>query len=152
MHSFAMKHEAPLAVVLGLMLCAPPMLAQATDLPLNSPTKVDGVEAVCTGIGENEENNPKWAVYPLKIETVGKGAQWLADTDVSVLQGETQVFAAHCGAPWLLLKLAPGKYQVSATSAGESATTKAYSPRHGQGTVILRFPNEGGTVSPFDLP
>jgi hypothetical protein len=51
--------------------------AQAQDttappLPFDSPVSMRAMEAVCTGIGADARNDPRWPSYPLRIELVGR--------------------------------------------------------------------------------
>jgi hypothetical protein len=141
----------PLAA--AALACTAAAIAQMSGLPMNTPTTVNGTELVCTGIGDTAQKDPRWASYPLRIEIVGKGGQWLADADITVAKDKSQLFAVHCGGPWLLAKLPAGAYQISATLAqGGSATTKAYVKTSGQGRAILRFPDAGGALSSQDKP
>jgi hypothetical protein len=114
--------------------------AASPELPMDKPTTVDGVEAVCTGIGD-AANNPLWKTYPLKIMLAGKGGAWLTDADVTVTRVGKPVVSVFCGGAWILLKLEPGRYHLSGTIEGHSATTDAVVPVKGQGRAVLRFPN-----------
>jgi len=133
-------------LAIALLMTAP--TAAQTLLPVNEPTSVNGVTAVCTGIGSDQDAHPEWQAFPLKIVVVGKEGQYLADADITLAQGKKTVAAMHCDAPWVLVKLAPGRYRVSASHNGEVVVQTATAPAKGQGSVILRFANRGGVVSP----
>lgn len=124
----------------------------ATNLPLNSPTTVNGIDAACTGIGEDAQQDARWTAYPLRIETTGKDGQWLADDDVSITRDGKDVVGVHCGGPWVLLKLPAGAYRVTGVLNGQSTEAKALVPASGQSRVILRFPKAGGAISPQHQP
>ena len=74
-----------------------------------------------------------------------------AGEQVTVTQGGHNVVRVICDGPWLLFKLAPGEYRVSATLDGKSAESIAHAPKSGQGRITLRF-DLGGAVSPEDRP
>ena len=122
-----------------------------TDIPLDKPTTVDGVEVVCTGIGDSA-HDPRWAAYPLKIVFAGKGGQFVTDVDVTISHDGKALMTAHCGGAWMLAKLAPGRYELGGVLDNENASTKAVVSAKGQGRAILRFPGEGGTISPQHKP
>ena len=124
----------------------------SSSLPLDTPTTVDGVETVCTGVAVDPADMPRWNKYPLKVVVAGKSGQFLAGEEVTVAQGDHKLVSASCDGPWLLFKLAPGEYRVSATLDGKSADSVAHVPKSGQGRIVLRFPATGGAVSPQDKP
>jgi hypothetical protein len=135
-------------LMLGLLLASAPACAAPVNLPLDEPTTVNGIVAVCTGIGSDARQNPAWNAYPLKVLVAGKGGQYLGDEVVAISQGGHELLSVDCGGPWLLFKLAPGTYRVTAESAGVKAESNAHVPASGQGRIILRFPDQGGTISP----
>ena len=120
-------------------------------MPNDTPTTVDGIETVCTGVAVNPEDMPRWNAYPLKVVVAGKGGQFLAGEQVTVTQGGHNVVRVICDGPWLLFKLAPGEYRVSATLDGKTEESVAHAPKSGQGRITLRF-DLGGAVSPEDRP
>ena len=139
------------AGVAALVLFGASASAQ-TALPLNTPTDVDGVTAVCTGIGSDNADNPAWKDYPLKIVVSGKKGQFLADADVTIAGKSKTVATLRCETPWFLVKLAPGRYKVSANRAGQIMTATATVPAHGQKQITIRYPNAGGEVSAEHTP
>lgn len=116
-------------------------------LPLNRPTNIDGVRAVCTGIGEHQQNNPRWDSYPAKIVVAGRDGQYLADEHVRISRHGRTVLATRCGGPMLLADLSPGRYRVTAHIDGRSSSAALHVSRRGQHRVVLSFPNAGGAVS-----
>lgn len=96
------------------------------SLPLGTPTDVNGVEAACTGVSEDERSDPRWDAYGLKIVLAGKGGQFLGDADVTVAKGGQAVVSVHCAGPWVLFKLPPARYDISAMINGESEKAVAY--------------------------
>lgn len=137
-------------------LAIAPALAQApgavSSLPYDTPTVVNGIDSVCTGTGDSDENNQRWATYPVKIVLAGKGGQYLAGANVTVKQGTKALLTVNCNGPWILFRLPPGRYNLSATLNGETETGNAYASQKGQGQVTLRFLDQGGTISPQGAP
>jgi hypothetical protein len=131
----------------GAVTCG--ALAQTPGaLPYDTPTTVDGIEAVCTGVGMSDEDKLRWKTYPLKVVVSGKGGQFLAGEQLAVSAGGREVASVNCDGPWVLFKLAPGEYSVRATVDGKSVEARARVPKSGQGLVSLRFPDLGDSVSP----
>ncbi|MGC9954296.1 MAG: hypothetical protein ABSD21_08460 [Rhizomicrobium sp.] len=146
-----LRHMGGALLVGGALACG----AQAQTpgaLPLDTPTTVDGIETVCTGVAVNPEDMPRWNAYPLKVVVTGKGGQFLAGEQVTVSKRGRDVVSVICDGPWALFKLAPGEYRVRATVDGKSAVSLAHAPKTGQGRVQLRFPNLGGEISPERIP
>ena len=122
--------------------------AQAQDtsappLPFDSPVSMRAMEAVCTGIGADARNDPRWPSYPLRIELVGRAGEFLGQAEVSLSQNNEAVISVRCGGPWLLLRLPPGVYDVSAQVETVTKTGRVTVPATGQGRLVLRFPELG---------
>jgi hypothetical protein len=120
--------------------------ALADDVALDQPMTVDGVETACTGITSDVRADPKWRIYSLKIEFVGKNGQYLGDEQVNV-SGNGQSILVHCEGPWALMKLPKGSYHIAIDVAdvGHKEMT-ARLPASGQTHIIVRYPNAGGEV------
>jgi len=103
-----------------------------------------GVGYACTGIGD-ERNDPRWAAYPAKVMLTTKGGAFVADGQITIqdAQGKT-VLETTCDAPWLLVRLAPGRYQVTAKVADYTQKGTLIVPAKGQGTLTLRFAEIAG--------
>jgi hypothetical protein len=140
-----------LAALAAASLFAAAAWAQGGSLPFDTPTPVNGVETVCSGVAVSDEDAARWAQYPVKIVLAGKGGQFLGNAVVTVSKGGKAVTTVACPGPWTLLRLAPGRYDVSGTIEGEIAKGTVYAPATGQGRVILRF-NRGGALSPQYTP
>ena len=125
------------------------MPAAAQDrVPFDRPTPVNGIEVVYTGIGSGARDDPRWQTYPFKVEVAGADSQLLGNVAVAFeREGQTLVHVA-CGGPWVLARLSPGVYTITATYEGLSTSSPVNVPMEGQGRVILRFPEAGGKVSP----
>jgi hypothetical protein len=109
-------------------------------LVLDTPTDVNGIETVCTGIDSDSRNDPRWMAYPLRLEFAAGSRAYVADETVSIAGGGTAL-QVHCPGPWLLAKLPAGKYNVIATVEGgitKSATVTV--PKSGQVRAVLHFP------------
>ena len=101
------------------------------------------MEAVCTGIGADARNDPRWPSYPLRIELVGRAGEFLGQAEVTLTQNNEAVIGVRCGGPWLLLRLPPGVYDVAAQVENVTKTGRVTVPMTGQGRLILRFPELG---------
>jgi hypothetical protein len=150
-HLVAYLRPAHLAgLMLGYSIAAGLSVAHADEavrLPFDTPTMIDGVETVCTGIGQDSRVDPRWNAYPLKVVLAGEGGQYLGEAQVNVAaEGETKM-DVRCGGPWILLKLEPGRYTVTAAINGNTAKSTAYVASTGQGRIVLRFPTVGGAIS-----
>lgn len=114
----------------------------------DTPTRAGDVEAVCTGVSLEARENPAWNAYPLKIEVAGRGGQYLGDVRL-VLSQKSKTFATlTCGGPWILFRIPAGRYQVQAETEGKTVSSATMVPAMGQGRVILRLLELGGTLSP----
>jgi hypothetical protein len=139
-------------VVLCAGLLAATSAGAQTSLAMNQQMDVNGVSAVCTGIGDFEETNARWGAFPLKVELVGKGGQYLANADVTLSKGASTVAFVHCDGPYVLFKPAAGRYTVTGVIQGVRVSSAARVPKTGQGRVILRFAGLGGAISPQHVP
>ena len=126
--------------------------AQGGQLPFDTPTTVNGVETVCSGVGVSDEDAARWAQYPVKIVLAGKEGQFLGNAAITISRNGKPVTTVTCPGPWTLLRLAPGRYEVSGNIDGETSKGTVYAPATGQGRVILRFVDRGGAVSPQYVP
>ena len=123
-----------------LLLFSLPTVARAANaLPPDESVEIAGVQAVCTGVSLDARKDPRWDAFSLKIEFAGPGGQYVGGEEVSVRKAGAEILSVTCSGPWLLFRLPPGRYEVTATLAGQSATSAAFVPNHGQGRIILRF-------------
>ncbi len=132
------------ASALGLCFAMPAHAQSIRDLPLNQPTDVNNVQLACTGLGDREEQNARWDSYPVKLETVGDHGEYLAGEKVTLRGHDGQMIKVKCDAPWVLMKLEPGRY--SATVQSPNGAIKKISVRvpdnRAQRDVIVRFPQQ----------
>ena len=140
----AMKRLLTVALSAGVLSVAHAQdITKAPPLPFDSPVSMRAMEAVCTGIGADARNDPRWATYPLRIELVGRGAEYLGQAEITISQNDEAIIGVQCGGPWLLVRLPPGMYDVEATVQNVSKMGRVTVPATGQGRLILRFPELG---------
>lgn len=114
--------------------------ADVQSLPPDQPVVVNGLDLVCTGVGEDARNDPRWTAYPVRIEFANATAQYLSDVVLAVATpGGKQLFEVTCDSPWILANLPPGKYVLAATYDGFTKNEKFTSPRAGQARFVVRF-------------
>jgi hypothetical protein len=128
---------AAIAAVVG---CATAQADDANTMPNDRPVDVNGMNLACTGVGDEAKTDPRWAEYAVKIEFANRNAEYLTDVDTTVADAKgEQLFQVRCESPWLLADLPPGKYTLSATFEGATATARFSSPASGQARVVIRF-------------
>lgn len=123
-------------------------LARAQDeraMPLDRPVEVNGYDLVCTGVGDEARDDPRWREYPVRIEFANRDAQYLADIDVAVADaGGKLLFAVLCESPWLLAKLPPGKYTATGVFEDNTKVATFKAPATGQTRVVITFTEVAG--------
>jgi hypothetical protein len=147
-----MSKIAPVCAALAYTSVALAQIETAPPLPFDAPQTMRAMEAVCTGIGSDARADPRWSAYPLKVEVVGIQGQYLGETQVTVTKGGEAVVSVRCGGPWVLFKIEPGAYGVTAEVGGVSRSARVTVGARGQARVVLRFPGAGGAVSPEFRP
>jgi len=145
------KALTPATLVLLTGISAVPASAQ-DRVPFDRPTPVSGIEVVCTGIGSSVREDPRWQAYPLKVEVAGANGQFLGNVSVAFERDGQTLVRVACGGPWVLARLSPGAYIVTASFEGQSTSSTVNVPLEWQGRLILRFPEFGGAVSPEHEP
>lgn len=114
-------------------------------VPMDNPFNANGVDSVCTGIGDQAQHDPRWAAYPIRIEFSNGGAQYLAGAHVVLSTADGKpVTALDCAGSWVLFKLKPGaNYKVEATllynQGGGTQSAAITVPATGQKRVVLQF-------------
>ncbi|HWF64520.1 MAG TPA: hypothetical protein VN685_07920 [Rhizomicrobium sp.] len=126
------------------LLAAVSYWAPAFAVPQDTPTTIDGVKAVCTGVGESK-NDPRWRAYPLKLVFANTKGQYTAGERIDITRNGQTMIQTSCDAPWLLLKPMAGNYRVTATLSGPSGKRRASADFTAQSagpqkTVTLDFP------------
>jgi hypothetical protein len=135
-----MRTFASLAI-LALAVASGP--AVADPMAMDTPVQMNGLETVCTGVGETKDD-PKWLSYPVRIEFSNGGAQYLSGATVRISHGAESVGSLDCPGAWVLLRGAPGEYCVNVTIYNSSAKAVDASFRMGSGPkkrIVLRFPD-----------
>lgn len=107
---------------------------------LDNPSEVlpeaqvhNGVEYRAGGVGLDEREALRAVMhdYTLWLSFTRKGSSaYAADTEVTIRDARGQVvLTALADGPWLLVKLPPGQYRVSALNAGGDAVTQRVTVR-----------------------
>ena len=129
-----------LALAAGTVWAQP---VQVPEMPMDRAVNLGGVEAACTGIGADARDDPQWLAYPVRVEVSNARNEYLTGAVISVADERGRpVLEANCGGPWLLLKLAPGRYRVMARLPGTGAKPRSAvvtPPAKGQMRVVLQF-------------
>ena len=125
-----------------------PLLTSRAEAVQDQPVMIGGVEIVCTGVG-SAKDNPAWSAYPVKLVFANQAGEDLAQIHVAVMQAGMPVVETDCDAPWVLMKLPAGSYNVSATvpgNAGARMGKASFSTKGGaQQTVTVMLPQSGQT-------
>ena len=111
-------------------------------LPVDQVVDVQGTQVACSGIGKGDETNPQFAGLPVKFSLVGGYGQWLGDETLTV-SGKSggQDISVKCSGPWVLMRLDPGRYTVTADVPDAGTKTVSFSvPSSGSREVTIRFP------------
>ena len=118
------------------------VLAGEASAVQDTPVNINGVEAVCTGVG-SAKDNPAWKGYPVKVVVATSGGADLANVHLSLSQGGKEVAGLDCDAPWVLFKAPAGNYTATATMIGGSGASHSanFSTNGGaQKEVTITFP------------
>lgn len=113
------------ATAAGFALTTAMMAEQALAVQ-DTPTTINGIETVCTGVG-SAKDDPRWKAYPIKIVLATTGGADLANAHVTLSKGGQTVVETDCDAPWVLFKAPPGKYTATATLIGGSGQSHSVS-------------------------
>ena len=120
-----------------------PLLTNRAEAVQDQPVMIGGIETVCTGVG-SAKDNPAWSAYPIKLVFANSAGEDLAQIHVAVMQAGKPVVETDCDAPWVLMKLPAGSYNVSATTAGTAGDRMgkaSFSTKGGaQQTVTVMLP------------
>ena len=137
-----------LAMAAGLVLAAAAAPASADPLAMDQPISLNGIETVCTGIGDEAMHDPRWAAYPIRVEFSNGGAQYLAGPHFVLKDADGKVLTSFdCDGPWVLLQLPAGKDYIAAASFSDDPqdgerTGRFTVPGNGkQKRVVLAFPH-----------
>lgn len=117
------------------------MPALAAPMAMDLPARINNVDIACTGFGETK-SDPRWASYPLRVEFFDSRRRWIPGGDVvlSDMAGHRLV-SVTCPGPWLLVRIAPGDYQIEALEDGaKPRTAKIHLTASGQMRAQMVFP------------
>ena len=123
-----LKNLAHWILVLGL---SGPLLAGADDssAPILQPVTEAGITYVSGGIGleERQALNEVTGDYNLKLVFAEKGSgAYVADVKLWIMNMKGQkILEAVSDGPWFFVKLAPGRYKITAESEGKSQVQQA---------------------------
>ena len=92
----------------------------------DTPTDINGVSTVCTGVG-SAKDDPRWKDYPVKIVLATTGGADLANAHIALAKGGHILAETDCDAPWVLFKTSPGQYTATATLIGGSGQSHSAS-------------------------
>lgn len=130
------------ATAAGFAFATVIMMADEAAAVQDTPTTINGVETVCTGVG-SAKDDPRWAAYPVKIVLATSGGANLANAHISLTKGNQEVAGLDCDAPWILFKPPAGNYTATASLIGGSRSAHANFTTAGGGAqkeVTLMFP------------
>ena len=128
------------------------MTATSVLAAQDTPTNINGVDTVCTGVG-SAKDDPRWKAYPVKIVLATTGGADLANAHVTLSKGGQQVVATDCDAPWVLFQAPAGQYTATATlngGSGQSNSASFSTSGSGQKTVTILFRVPSGPPSVSD--
>jgi len=108
-----------------------PLLSNTAQAVQDQPVMIGGVETVCTGVG-SAKDNPAWSAYPVKLVFANPAGENLAQVSLSVSRAGKPVVETQCDAPWMLMKLPAGNYDVAATVPGNAG------PRLGKASFVAK--------------
>ena len=115
----------------------------------DTPTSINGVETVCTGVG-SAKDDPRWKAYPVKIVLATTGGADLANAHITLTKGGQPVVETDCDAPWVLFKAPAGQYSATASLIGGSGQSRSASfsiSGSGQKEVTILFKAPSGPPS-----
>jgi len=130
------------ATAAGFAFATALMMADEASAVQDTPTTINGVEAVCTGVG-SAKDDPRWSAYPVKIVLSTPGGANLANAHVTLMKGNQEVAGLDCDAPWILFKPPAGSYTATASLIGGTRSAHTSFSTSGGGSqkqITLVFP------------
>ena len=101
---------------------------------------------LCAGVGD-DPNDPKFSTYNTKIIFTTGGTAYITDVQAKVVEVSSGKVVAdvYCDAPWLLMNLKPGAYNVTATAIKQYAQSAKLTVSGDKQTALaIRFPQIKG--------
>ena len=113
-------------------------------LPIDKPTTVNNVGLDCMGVGTRDREHSLARKYSVRLETIGGYGQYLANGDITLRDRRgDKLVDVKCNAPWLMIKLDPGRYGVSVEVPGATPRDVRFAASaHGLRNVYVRFPGK----------
>lgn len=111
-----------------------------------------GVTFITGGVGiEEREEIARWeSSFNVKIVTATQGAgAFIASAHVDIHRGEELVFDRTMDGPWMLLRMEPGRYVVTANADGRLRRAQLVVPATGRATLVLRWEDREPTPAEF---
>jgi len=123
------------AVVMAQMASAQ---APPQRVPVDQSLVVAGVDVACTGIGKNAREDPRWKAYSVRVVFSNPAGDLVTDATLGISDAKGQpMLNVSCAAPWVLLKLQPGTYRM---------TARREAPGVAASTAVIRAPASGQVV------
>jgi len=73
------------------------------------PTSVGGIETVCTGVGAEAQQDPRWQAYPVRVDVSMAGPVLSGAHVVLAGSGGRPIANVDCAGSWVLFKVEPGR-------------------------------------------
>lgn len=131
------------------LACAALVLATAGHAAVYDRT-ADGIAFIEGGIGEEELSvlEAEQSDYALTVRTAARrSGAYLADVHLRIRDAEGHVaFERQLQAPWLLIALPPGRYEIEGVHEAEVERHVVTIVPHGHREAVLYFPVDGETV------
>jgi hypothetical protein len=139
-----MKFVAALASASLLSFAAQAAVNTPQTLPVDKPTTVNNIGLDCMGVGTRDRDRSLVKDYSVRLETVGGYGQYLASDDITLRNRHGQkLLNVTCDAPWLMIKLDPGRYDASVAVPGATPRDVWFAASdRGMHEVYVRFPGK----------
>jgi hypothetical protein len=125
------------------MLCltsaAALMAVIATNAHALETQTSNGVNFIVGGISDDERAELAGRKdFSLLVKTAAKAGNYLSDVNVNITTSKgAPVFETSMNGPWLMVRLAPGNYTLSASYNGVNKTQRISIPKSGRREVML---------------
>jgi hypothetical protein len=125
-----------------LLAASVPALAEESYGLTDAVKQKNGVTYLCSGIGESK-GDPRIPGFPMKIVFATNSSALYSDVNVTVYDEGSgkSVFDVFCDGAWLLVKLSPGKYRVTATDQKNQSRSCSMTLGSSQTQCVLRWPD-----------
>jgi hypothetical protein len=124
---------------------AAPAAAPPVIVPVDAELKLNGVGVACTGIGADARALPKWQAYGVRVEFSNIRNEYLPGGAIRLRDAAgRELLSVQCEAPWILLQLPDGAYQVEGRLPDPNIkprSARISTPTRAQQRVVLQFPD-----------